>query len=68
MHEIDAYAPDLLVLAGYMRILSPAFCCSLPGAYAEYPPFPAAKISGAAHREALENGDEKHGTSVHLQY
>ena len=25
MQQIDAYAPDLVVLAGYMRILSPAF-------------------------------------------
>lgn len=25
IQEIDAYAPDVVVLAGYMRILSPAF-------------------------------------------
>ncbi|MBE8977230.1 phosphoribosylglycinamide formyltransferase, partial [Escherichia coli] len=25
VNEIDAYAPDVVVLAGYMRILSPAF-------------------------------------------
>jgi phosphoribosylglycinamide formyltransferase-1 len=29
MHEIDAYAPDLVVLAGYMRILSPAFVATI---------------------------------------
>src|SRR5690606_22705075 len=25
IHEIDAYSPDVVVLAGFMRILSPAF-------------------------------------------
>nr|VUD27747.1 phosphoribosylglycinamidine myltransferase [Salmonella sp. NCTC 7297] len=49
IREIDAYAPDVVVLAGFMRILSPAFCRALPRASAEYSPFPAAKISGVAY-------------------
>jgi len=52
MLEIDAYAPDLVVLAGYMRILSPAFVAHYPGLH--------------THRQGLENGDEEHGTSVHF--
>jgi phosphoribosylglycinamide formyltransferase-1 len=31
VQEIDAYAPDVVVLAGYMRILSPAFVSHYSG-------------------------------------
>ncbi len=31
MQEIDAYAPDIVVLAGYMRILSPDFVAHYAG-------------------------------------
>lgn len=31
VQEIDAYAPDVVVLAGYMRILSPAFVAHYNG-------------------------------------
>ena len=54
MHEIDAYAPDLVVLAGYMRILSPAVCQPLSGTTAEHPPFVTAEVSGLhTHRQVL---------------
>jgi phosphoribosylglycinamide formyltransferase-1 len=65
MHEIDAYAPDVVVLAGYMRI-QPGVRRTLRRS-PEYPPFPAAKYPGLhTHRQVLENGDEEHGTSVHF--
>lgn len=67
MHEIDAYAPDLVVLAGYMRILSPAVRQPLSGTSAEHPSFVTAEVSRLhTHRQVLENGDEEHGTSVHF--
>jgi phosphoribosylglycinamide formyltransferase-1 len=66
MHEIDAYAPDLVVLAGYMRILSPAFA-HYQGRMLNIHPSLLPKYPGLhTHRQALENGDEEHGTSVHF--
>ena len=68
MHEIDAYAPDLVVLAGYMRILSPAFVAHYQGRMLNIHPSLLPKYPGLhTHRQALENGDEEHGTSVVLQ-
>lgn len=48
IHEIDMYAPDVVVLAGFMRILSPAFV-SHYAAFAEHSPFSAAEISWITH-------------------
>ena len=67
MREIDAYAPDLVVLAGYMRILSPAFVAHYEGRLLNIHPSLLPKYPGLhTHRQALENGDEEHGTSVHF--
>lgn len=67
MHEIDAYAPDLVVLAGYMRILSPEFVEHYSGRLINIHPSLLPKYPGLnTHRQVLENGDEEHGTSVHF--
>ncbi|MDW8847116.1 phosphoribosylglycinamide formyltransferase [Erwinia sp. MMLR14_017] len=67
MLEIDAYAPDLVVLAGYMRILSPAFVQHYAGRMLNIHPSLLPKYPGLhTHRQAMENGDEEHGTSVHF--
>ncbi|WLS80000.1 phosphoribosylglycinamide formyltransferase [Erwinia pyri] len=67
MLEIDAYAPDLVVLAGYMRILSPAFVQHYAGRMLNIHPSLLPKYPGLhTHRQAIENGDEEHGTSVHF--
>ncbi|NIY49026.1 phosphoribosylglycinamide formyltransferase [Cedecea colo] len=67
MQEIDAYAPDLVVLAGYMRILSPAFVAHYSGRLINIHPSLLPKYPGLhTHRQVLDNGDEDHGTSVHF--
>ncbi len=67
MLEIDAYAPDLVVLAGYMRILSPAFVSHYLQRMLNIHPSLLPKYPGLhTHRKAIENGDEEHGTSVHF--
>lgn len=67
MQEIDAYAPDVVVLAGYMRILSPAFVAHYSGRLLNIHPSLLPKYPGLhTHRQVLDNGDEEHGTSVHF--
>ena len=63
VQEIDAYAPDVVVLAGYMRILSPAFVAHYAGRLLNIHPSLLPKYPGLhTHRQVLENGDEEHGT------
>ncbi|MDA2744407.1 phosphoribosylglycinamide formyltransferase, partial [Bacillus cereus group sp. Bc011] len=67
IQEIDAYAPDVVVLAGYMRILSPAFVAHYSERLLNIHPSLLPKYPGLhTHRQVLENGDEEHGTSVHF--
>ena len=67
IREIEAYAPDLVVLAGYMRILSPAFVAHYRHRLLNIHPSLLPKYPGLhTHRQALENGDREHGTSVHF--
>lgn len=67
MQAIDAYAPDLVVLAGYMRILSSAFVAHYHDRLLNIHPSLLPKYPGLhTHRQALENGDAEHGTSVHF--
>ncbi|MDN6632935.1 MAG: phosphoribosylglycinamide formyltransferase, partial [Enterobacterales bacterium] len=67
MQEIDGYQPDLVVLAGYMRILSPRFVQHYQGRMLNIHPSLLPKYPGLhTHQQALNNGDEEHGTSVHF--
>nr|WP_314263673.1 phosphoribosylglycinamide formyltransferase [uncultured Moellerella sp.] len=67
LEAIDAYAPDLIVLAGYMRILSSNFVRHFTGRMLNIHPSLLPKYPGLhTHRKALENGDKEHGTSVHF--
>ena len=67
MQEIDAYAPDVVVLAGYMRILSPAFVAHYAGRLLNIHPSLLPKYPGLnTRRQVLDNGDQEHGTSVHF--
>lgn len=65
--EIEQYEPALVVLAGYMRILSPDFVAQFAGKILNIHPSLLPKYPGLhTHRKALENGDAVHGTSVHF--
>ncbi|WP_367680245.1 phosphoribosylglycinamide formyltransferase [Candidatus Fukatsuia anoeciicola] len=64
---IDYYQPDLIVLAGYMRILSPTFVQHYAGRIINIHPSLLPKYPGLyTYHQALKNGDKQHGTSIHF--
>ena len=64
---IDEYAPDLIVLAGFMRILSPWFVQHYAGRILNIHPALLPKYPGLnTHQRALDAGDEWHGSTVHF--
>lgn len=64
--EIDNYTPDVVVLAGFMRILSPTFVEHYAEKLLNIHPSLLPKYPGFIPIAALENGDKEHGTSVHF--
>jgi phosphoribosylglycinamide formyltransferase 1 len=63
---IDAYRPDLVVLAGFMRVLSGPFVERYAGRMLNIHPSLLPKYTGLhTHRRALEAGDTEHGATVH---
>lgn len=64
---IDGYQPDLVVLAGFMRILTPAITRHYHGRMLNIHPSLLPKYKGVnTHQRALDAGDEEHGVSVHF--
>lgn len=64
---IDAFAPQLVILAGFMRILTPAFVSHYSGRLLNIHPSLLPKYKGLhTHQRALEAGDREHGCSVHF--
>ena len=67
MARIDAWAVDIVVLAGFMRILTPEFVQHYAGRLLNIHPSLLPKYKGLhTHRRALESGEHEHGCSVHL--
>lgn len=67
IQTIDQYQPDLVVLAGFMRILSSEFVQHYLGTMLNIHPSLLPKYPGLdTHKRVLENGDKEHGTSVHF--
>jgi phosphoribosylglycinamide formyltransferase-1 len=67
MEVIDEHAPDLVILAGFMRILTPGFVRHYQGRLLNIHPSLLPKYKGLdTHRRALEAGDSEHGCSVHF--
>jgi phosphoribosylglycinamide formyltransferase-1 len=64
---LDAVAPDLIVCAGYMRILGPDAVRPRSARMLNIHPSLLPKYRGLhTHRRALEAGDAEHGASVHF--
>lgn len=67
MEIIDAHGPDLVVLAGFMRILTPEFTEHYVGRMLNIHPSLLPKYQGLnTHQRALDAGDSEHGVSVHF--
>ena len=64
---IDAVQPDLIVCAGYMRIIGAAAIARFPNRMINIHPSLLPRHPGLhTHQRALEAGDAEHGASVHI--
>ncbi|MGN2617432.1 phosphoribosylglycinamide formyltransferase [Aliivibrio fischeri] len=64
---IDLHKPDIIILAGFMRILSEAFVTRYQGKMLNIHPSLLPKYTGLhTHQRAIDAGDKEHGTSVHF--
>ena len=67
METIDAYQPDLIVLAGFMRILGNDFVNHYQGRLLNVHPSLLPAFPGLnPHRQALKEGVKIHGCTVHF--
>ncbi|ADC71067.1 phosphoribosylglycinamide formyltransferase [Thioalkalivibrio sp. K90mix] len=64
---IEAFDPDLVILAGFMRILTPGFVDRFTGRLLNIHPSLLPKYRGLdTHARALADGEDEHGASVHF--
>lgn len=67
MDKIDSYEPDLIVLAGFMRILTAEFTQHYLGRMLNIHPSLLPKFQGLhTHQRAIDAGDQRHGVTVHF--
>ena len=64
---IDKYSPDMLILAGFMRILSPHFVAHYEGRILNIHPSLLPAYPGLrTHQRAIDNKEKWHGCTVHF--
>ena len=64
---IDGYQPDLIILAGFMRILSHEFVQHYSNKMMNVHPSLLPKYKGLnTHQRAIDAGEKEHGCSVHF--
>lgn len=67
MQLIDSHSPDLIVLAGFMRILSSGFVQHYTSRLLNIHPSLLPLYKGTnTHQRVLDAGDKQHGVSVHF--
>lgn len=64
---IDRYSPNLIILAGFMRILTPQFVAHYHGRILNIHPSLLPTYPGLhTHQRAIDNKDQWHGCTVHF--
>ena len=67
VQAIDAESPDAVILAGFMRILTPAFVTHYLGKLLNIHPSLLPKYTGLhTHQRAIDAGDTEGGATVHF--
>lgn len=67
LRAIEPYAPELIVLAGFMRVLTHTFVERYPGRIMNIHPSLLPRFPGLdTHRRAIEAGATEHGATVHF--
>ena len=67
LYEINSFMPDLVVLAGFMRILTPLITSAFKGMMINIHPSLLPKYPGMnTHQKVIDNKDHEHGVSIHI--
>ncbi len=65
--EVDSFTPDLVILAGFMRILGDAFVSRFAGRILNVHPSLLPAFTGVnTHQRAIDEGVRLHGCTVHF--
>lgn len=67
MEIIDSQSPDIVILAGFMRILTESFTRHYEGKMINIHPSLLPKFQGLhTHQRAIDEGESEHGATVHF--
>lgn len=65
--QLTAWQPDLIILAGFMRVLSAAFIDNAPAPMINLHPSLLPAYKGLdTHQRAIQSGERHHGCSIHV--